>query len=270
MGYYEWLKKGPKEKIPHFTKRADGKIMLLSGLWDSVQYEGNTLFRLRWRLMEGSDERIYSYTIITTSSAKSVSFLHDRMPVILEPDSEEMKKWLDPNEGWSTELANMLKPYEGKLEWYYYPRGFGSDRSYPVKKEVGKVGEDSPLFIVPLNSAENKSNIANFFSKPQSPAKPKSSKTLVEEKADDKNAGEDINLETHAPGKRKVEEMSQEIQMKEEESSQKVKVIEDEMKGQSPVKTAQRKPTKRAPPPTKKSPVKKERSSKITKFFAVK
>jgi putative SOS response-associated peptidase YedK len=39
MGYYEWLKKG-KDKIPHFTKRPDGKIMLLAGLWDSVQYEG--------------------------------------------------------------------------------------------------------------------------------------------------------------------------------------------------------------------------------------
>jgi putative SOS response-associated peptidase YedK len=39
MGYYEWLKKG-KDKVPHFTKRADGKIMLLAGLWDSVRYEG--------------------------------------------------------------------------------------------------------------------------------------------------------------------------------------------------------------------------------------
>jgi len=147
----------------------------------------------------------------------------------------------------------------------------GSDRSYPVKKEVGKVGEDSPLFIVPLDSAENKSNIANFFSKPQSPVKAKSAKKLVEEKAEDKHAGEDINSETHAPGKRKVEEMSQNIQMKEEEPpSQKAKVVEDEMKGQSPVKTAQRKPTNRAAPPTKKSPVKKDGSSKITNFFAVK
>src|SRR5438270_13936092 len=39
MGYYEWLKKG-NDKVPHFTKRADRKIMLLAGLWDSVQYEG--------------------------------------------------------------------------------------------------------------------------------------------------------------------------------------------------------------------------------------
>jgi putative SOS response-associated peptidase YedK len=41
MGYYEWLKKGSKEKIPHFTKRADGNIMLLAGLWSSVKFDGN-------------------------------------------------------------------------------------------------------------------------------------------------------------------------------------------------------------------------------------
>jgi hypothetical protein len=40
------------------------------------------------------------------------------MPVILEPESSGFKKWLDPNEGWSMELANMLKPYEGELQWY--------------------------------------------------------------------------------------------------------------------------------------------------------
>ena len=67
---------------------------------------------------KGSDERIYTYTIITTNAAKSIAFLHDRMPVIMEPGSDEMKKWLDPNEGWSMELANMLKPYEGELLWY--------------------------------------------------------------------------------------------------------------------------------------------------------
>ena len=117
MGYYEWLKKSPKERIPYFTKRADGKIMLLAGLWDSVQYEGT--YSSERSLILGTDERIYSYTIITTSSAKSVSFLHDRMPVILEPDSKEFRKWLDPNEGWSMELANMLKPYEGELLWYF-------------------------------------------------------------------------------------------------------------------------------------------------------
>jgi hypothetical protein len=36
---------------------------------------------------------------------------------------------------------------------------------YPVSKEVGKVGNNSPNFIIPVASSENKSNIANFFAK---------------------------------------------------------------------------------------------------------
>jgi putative SOS response-associated peptidase YedK len=39
QGFYEWLKKG-KDKLPHYTKRKDGKLMCLAGLWDCVQYEG--------------------------------------------------------------------------------------------------------------------------------------------------------------------------------------------------------------------------------------
>jgi putative SOS response-associated peptidase YedK len=140
-GFYEWLKKNNgKEKIPHFVKRKDGQLMLLAGLWDSVTYEG-------------SEDKLYTYTIITTDSNKQLNFLHDRMPVILEPDSEGLKIWLDPtNKTWSKELQNLLRPYSGELE------------CYPVDKDVGKVGNNSPVFVVPVDSKENKKNIANFFS----------------------------------------------------------------------------------------------------------
>ncbi|KAJ5504045.1 hypothetical protein N7463_006919 [Penicillium fimorum] len=136
QGFYEWLKKGPggKEKVPHFVRRKDGELMCFAGLWDC------------------SDEKLYTYTVITTSSNSYLKFLHDRMPVILDPMSEAMKKWLDPGRNtWSRELQSILKPYEGELE------------CYPVPKEVGKVGNNSPNFIVPVDSKENKSNIANFF-----------------------------------------------------------------------------------------------------------
>ena len=98
----------------------------------------------------GSDEKLYTYTIITTSSNAYLTFLHDRMPAILEPGSEEMKAWLDPSRTtWSKELQSALKPYEGELECYAVPR------------EVGKVGNNSPDFVIPVK--ENKNNIANFF-----------------------------------------------------------------------------------------------------------
>ncbi|KAL4787711.1 hypothetical protein BJX76DRAFT_286251 [Aspergillus varians] len=141
QGYYEWLKKGPggKEKIPHYTRRKDGDLMYLAGLWDCVAYEG-------------SEEKLYTYTVITTSAHPSLSWLHDRMPVILEPNSEAWNVWLDPKRTtWSKDLQAALKPYEGGLECYQVP------------KEVGKVGNNSPDFIVPVDSKENKSSIANFF-----------------------------------------------------------------------------------------------------------
>ncbi|KAL4896788.1 hypothetical protein BDV59DRAFT_199136 [Aspergillus ambiguus] len=153
-GFYEWLKKGPggKEKIPHYIKRKDGDLMYFAGLWDCVSYEG-------------SDDMLYTYTIITTSSNQYLKFLHDRMPVILEPNSDAMKTWLDPSRTtWSKELQSILKPYEGELE------------CYPVPKEVGKVGNNSPDFVIPLK--ENKGNIANFFAN----AKKKSEPVLQTEK----------------------------------------------------------------------------------------
>lgn len=39
QGYYEWLKKG-RERLPHLTKRKDGNLVLLAGLYDCVTLEG--------------------------------------------------------------------------------------------------------------------------------------------------------------------------------------------------------------------------------------
>ncbi|KAK4200784.1 hypothetical protein QBC40DRAFT_67907 [Triangularia verruculosa] len=144
QGFYEWLQKG-KEKVPHYIKRKDGKLLLLAGLWDCAS--------LPPRDGQGEEtHKVWSYTIITTSSNAQLKFLHDRMPVILDPESEELQKWLDPRRSeWSKELQQILRPYEGELE------------VYPVSKEVGKVGNNDPVFVVPVASRENKGNIANFF-----------------------------------------------------------------------------------------------------------
>jgi hypothetical protein len=82
------------------------------------------------------------------------------MPVILNNGSEELRTWLDPKRHeWSRELQSLLKPFDGELD------------VYPVSKDVGKVGNNSPTFIVPLDSKENKSNIASFFAKGATKAK---------------------------------------------------------------------------------------------------
>ncbi|TKA76675.1 hypothetical protein B0A55_02604 [Friedmanniomyces simplex] len=165
-GFYEWLKKnGGKDKIPHFVKRKDGGLMCMAGLWDCVRYEGSE---------QGEGEALYTYTVITTDSNQQLKFLHDRMPVILEPGSEEMRVWLDPRHaGWTKELQSMLKPFRGELE------------CYPVDKAVGKVGNNNPSFVVPVDSKENKKNIANFFGKQRETAGDVAAKKKVNEKEDE-------------------------------------------------------------------------------------
>lgn len=90
------------------------------------------------------------------------------MPVILENGSEEIRIWLDPNRSeWSKELQSLLKPYNGELE------------CYPVSQEVGKVGNNSPSFIIPIASTENKKNIANFFSNAKKRANGEEGKEMI-------------------------------------------------------------------------------------------
>jgi putative SOS response-associated peptidase YedK len=199
QGFYEWLKKGPggKEKIPHFIKRKDGDLMCFAGLWDCVSYEGALLLLGKYLTLRmtyltdivGSDEKLYTYTIITTSSNPYLKFLHDRMPVILEPGSQAMKTWLDPHRTtWSSDLQSILKPYEGELE------------CYPVAKEVGKVGNNSPDFLIPIDSKENKGNIANFFANAaaKNEKKEKESKG-IHAKADLRETKDDESTEDNAP-----------------------------------------------------------------------
>ncbi|CAM1501137.1 Fc.00g102990.m01.CDS01 [Cosmosporella sp. VM-42] len=187
QGFFEWLKTGPKDKLPHFIKRADGHLMCFAGLWDCVQYEG-------------SEDKNYTYTIITTDSNKQLKFLHDRMPVILEPGSDNMKTWLDPSrKEWTRDLQSLLRPFDGRLE------------VYPVTKDVGKVGNNSPSFIIPLDSKENKSNIANFFanaSKKKGDAKdiPTEKETEIQDEptSDSKGTVEAKDHESSASLKRKA------------------------------------------------------------------
>lgn len=133
---------------------------------------------LTWQ--SGSDEKHYTFTIITTDSNKQLKFLHDRMPVILDNGSVEIRTWLDPKRStWSKELQNLLKPYQGELE------------IFPVSKEVGKVGNNSPNFIIPIASTENKSNIANFFGKQATKGESKAKKPDEDSKPDEKAKKED-------------------------------------------------------------------------------
>ncbi|WP_299485360.1 SOS response-associated peptidase [Acaryochloris sp. IP29b_bin.137] len=73
-GFYEWQKIDKSTKQPYYFSRAQAKPFALAGLWES------------WNEIE-------TCTILTTQPNAVVAPVHQRMPVILDP--EDYSTWLD-------------------------------------------------------------------------------------------------------------------------------------------------------------------------------
>jgi len=113
---------GPAGKQPHAVARKDGAIMALAGLWEG------------WRSPEGDVVR--SYAVITTTAIDALGHLHERMPVVLEP--EDWAAWLGEVDA---DPAALLRPSSA---------GF---RVWPVSSRVNSVRNNGPELIEPLEPA---------------------------------------------------------------------------------------------------------------------
>lgn len=91
-GFYEWRQE-PLPKQPFFIHRPDDRPMAFAGLWE------------RWQ-RNGLD--IESCTIIVTEANATMEPIHDRMPVILPPESWGI--WLDPDFEDRRSLQSLLVP----------------------------------------------------------------------------------------------------------------------------------------------------------------
>jgi len=103
-GFYEWsdMRDASVKKQPWYIHRADGHPMAFAGLWDT------------WEPTGREKPAVTSCTIITTAANREMRPIHERMPVILEP--ETWRLWLEPETGFAEKL---LKPAaEGILELY--------------------------------------------------------------------------------------------------------------------------------------------------------
>ncbi len=123
-GFYEW-QKTPAGKQPWLIRMRDAGPFALAGLWEN------------WQLPGG--EPLESFTILTTRPNELVAPLHDRMPVILPPESWDL--WLDPELREPPVLSHLLRPYAP-----------GAMTAYPVTPAVGSPAFDEPACIVPLTS----------------------------------------------------------------------------------------------------------------------
>jgi putative SOS response-associated peptidase YedK len=76
-GFYEWTKQGDT-RLPWYITRTDGEPMVFAGIWHV------------WQGAEGA--RVATCAIVTTAAQGPMVDLHDRVPVILDP--EDWPLWL--------------------------------------------------------------------------------------------------------------------------------------------------------------------------------
>lgn len=125
-GYYEWYaREDPKaKKQPFYITPKDRSVLAMAGLYEF------------WR-DEEAEEWLITYTILTTTAPDDLGHLHDRTPMMLEPDAFDA--WLDPSPRSTDELLGLLLPAApGRLD------------AWPVSLAVNNVRNNGPELIEPI------------------------------------------------------------------------------------------------------------------------
>jgi putative SOS response-associated peptidase YedK len=125
-GFYEWKRNG-KTKQPFCFEVNQGQLFAFAGIWDRWQDEGGKI--------------VETCSILTTTPNAATSAVHDRMPVILHPDSYDL--WLDPGMQNVAAVSELLKPYDTRLM-----------RCYPVCARINHVANDDEECSRPVELAE--------------------------------------------------------------------------------------------------------------------
>ncbi len=131
-GFYEWRLEGGR-KQPFRIGMKGGDVFAFAGLWESWEAKQNG-----YGYQEG--DIVETGTIVTTNANDKLRPIHNRMPVILPP--ETYSAWLDPANDIST-CRKFLKPYSEE------PMAF-----YRVGQTVNNVRNDDPRCVQPKSLPE--------------------------------------------------------------------------------------------------------------------
>src|ERR1700721_2452163 len=113
-GFYEWQRTG-NTKQPFCFEVNNGQLFAFAGIWD------------RWR--DRSGDILETCSILTTTPNDATAAVHDRMPVIVDPDAYDL--WLDPGMNDARVASDMLRPYDARQM-----------RCYPVSTRINYVAND--------------------------------------------------------------------------------------------------------------------------------
>src|SRR3954463_8476152 len=148
-GYFEWYpteqktKAGKPLKQPFFIHPADGGVMAMAGLYE--------IWRDPTRDEDDPQRFVWTCTVLTTSAEDAVGHIHDRMPLLVEP--ERYADWLDPRYG-EAGAEGAADPGERRdPTGLLVPAAPGRLEASPVSTAVNSVRNNGPELVDPLEHA---------------------------------------------------------------------------------------------------------------------
>jgi putative SOS response-associated peptidase YedK len=125
-GFYEWRETNGR-KQPYFVHLRAGGPFGFAGLWET------------WTGPNG--EELDTAAIVTTTANRTLSPIHDRMPVILPPEAFHL--WLDCAKVDAQTATALLVPARDDLV-----------EAYEISSAVNRVANDSESLLAPATAAD--------------------------------------------------------------------------------------------------------------------
>jgi putative SOS response-associated peptidase YedK len=115
-GFYEWRRDGNRSQ-PYWVRPKHGGVVAFGALMETYSEAG------------GSE--IDTSAILTTAANTDIAHIHDRMPVVIQP--EDFSRWLDCRTQEPRDVVDLMRPVEA-----------GFFEAVPVSDLVNKVANTGP------------------------------------------------------------------------------------------------------------------------------
>ena len=121
-GFYEWQAAGERKR-PFYVHAKSGAPLAFAGLWET------------WTGPNG--EELETAAIVTTRANRTLSPIHERMPVIVPPNAFDL--WLDGANVDATTAAALIQPAPDNLL-----------EAYEISTAVNRTANDNPKLLEPV------------------------------------------------------------------------------------------------------------------------
>lgn len=133
-GFYAWKKIGKKTSVPYRFILSTKEVFAIAGLWEEFEdTEGN---------------QIQTFTVITTESNGFVGQIQERMPLILNSETEKI--WLAQDSSEPSLMRILKNKVSIALDYY------------PVTPKISDSTTDVPSLIIPTAPSDQHGNLTLF------------------------------------------------------------------------------------------------------------